>query len=186
MKKILPLLPALLLVGCSSSPADDEPNFTDTTPHSTNSDSTTLADADANTDSTASASSAPAAPFKLQKAEKDDDSALAAQVGGICGIRDYAQIIADDATDCAFALDIYKHAMDATYRLETPHPTVTEAWQSDITVKNPNSGDSYDLHCIMATNQKPVHCRTPDDANIGTRIELTARPIFSERVHTEY
>lgn len=133
-------MPALLLVGCSSSPADDEPSFTDTTPHSTSSDIGTLADADA--DSTASASSAPAAPSKLQKAEKDDDSALAAQVGGICGIRDYAQIIADDATDCAFALDIYKHAMDATYRLETPDPTVTAAWQRDITVKDPNSSDS--------------------------------------------
>lgn len=181
MKKTLSLLPALLLVGCSSTPADDEPNFTDTSPHSTSSDSGAPADAD--TDSTASAS---AAPSKLQKAEKDDDSALAAQVGGICGIRDYAQIIADDATDCAFALGIYKHAMDATYRLETPDPTVTAAWQSDITVKNPSSGDSYDLHCIMATNQKSVHCRNPENANIGTRIELTARPIFSERVHTEY
>lgn len=122
-------------------PADEEPNFTGTSPHSASSDSDALADADA-------------APAKLQKAEKDDDSALAAQVGGICGIRDYAQIIADDATDCAFALDIYKHAMNSTYRLETPDPTVTAAWQSDITVKKPSSGDSYDLHCIMATSQK--------------------------------
>ncbi|MER0093521.1 hypothetical protein [Corynebacterium sp. KPL2838] len=168
-------MPALLLVSCSSAPADDEPSFTDTTPHSTSSDSGTFADADTNTDSTASASSAPAAPSKLQKAEEDDDSALAAQVGGICGIRNYAQIIADDATDCAFALDIYKHAMDATYRLETPDPTVTAAWQRDITVKDPNSGESYDLHCIMATNQKSVHYRNPDDANIGTRIERPKR-----------
>lgn len=183
MKKILSLLPALLLVGCSSAPADDEPNFTDTSPHSTSSDSGALADADSDTDS------APSATAKLSKprrAEKDDDSALTAQVGGMCGIRDYAQIIADDATDCAFALDIYKHAMDATYRLETPDPTVTAAWQSDITVKNPSSGESYDLHCIMATNQKSVHCRSQEDENIGTRIELTARPIFSERVRTEY
>lgn len=180
MKKILSLLPALLLVGCSSTPADDEPSFTDTSPHSTSSDSGALADADADTDS------APSKPSKQQKAEKDNDSALAAQVGGMYGIRDYAQIIADDATDCAFALDIYKHAMDATYRLETPDPTVTEAWQSDITVKNPSSGESYDLHCIMATNQKSVHCRSQEDENIGTRIELTARPIFSERVRTEY
>ncbi|MGV0418589.1 hypothetical protein ACUY3J_06560 [Corynebacterium segmentosum] len=183
MKKILSLSPALLLVGCSSAPADDEPNFTDTSPHSTNSDSGALADADSDTDS---APSATAKLSKPQKAEKDDDSALAAQVGGMCGIRDYAQIIADDATDCAFALDIYKHAMDATYRLETPDPTVTAAWQSDITVKNPSSGESYDLHCIMATNQKSVHCRSQEDENIGTRIELTARPIFSERVRTEY
>ncbi|MDK8503728.1 hypothetical protein [Corynebacterium accolens] len=183
MKKILSLLPALLLVGCSSTPADDEPSFTDTSPHSTSSDSGALADADSNTDS---APSATAKLSKLQKADADDDSALAAQVGGMCGIRDYAQIIADDATDCAFALDIYKHAMDATYRLETPHPTVTEAWQSDITVKNPRSGDSHDLHCIMSTNQKSVHCRSQEDENIGTRIELTARPIFSERVRTEY
>ena len=179
MKKILSLLPALLLVGCSSAPADDEPNFTDTSPHSTNSDSGALADADSDTDS---ATSATAKLSKPRRAEKDDESALAAQVGGMCGIRDYAQIIADDATDCAFALDIYKHAMDATYRLETPDPTVTEAWQSDITVKNPSSGESYDLHCIMATNQKSVHCRSQEDENIGTRIELTARPIFSERV----
>jgi secreted protein len=174
IKKILALFPALLLVGCSSTPADEEPNFTGTSPHSASSDSDALADA------------APAKPSKLQKAEKDDDSALAAQVGGICGIRDYAQIIADDATDCAFALDIYKHAMDAPYRLETPDPTVTAAWQSDIAVKNPSSGESYDLHCIMATNQKSVHCSSQEDENIGTRIELTARPIFSERVHTEY
>jgi len=117
MKKILSLLPALLLVGCSSTPADDEPNFTDTSPHSASSDSGALADADSDTDS---APSATAKLSKPQKAEKDDDSALAAQVGGMCGIRDYAQIIADDATDCAFALDIYKHAMDATYRLEPP------------------------------------------------------------------
>lgn len=183
MKKILVLLPAPLLVGCSSSPADDEPNFTDITPHSTSSGSGALADADFDTDS---APSATAKLSKPQKAEKDDDSALAAQVGGMCGIRDYAQIIADDATDCAFALDIYKHAMDATYRLETPDPTVTAAWQSDITVKNPSSGESYDLHYIMATNQKSVHCRSQEDENIGTRIELTARPIFSERVRTEY
>lgn len=106
MKKILSLLPALLLVGGSSAPADDEPNFTDTSPHSTSSDSGALADADADSD-TDSAPSATAKLSKPQKAEKDDDSALAAQVGGMCGIRDYAQIIADDTTDCAFALDIY-------------------------------------------------------------------------------
>ncbi|EFM43148.1 hypothetical protein HMPREF0277_1799 [Corynebacterium accolens ATCC 49726] len=110
-------MPAFLLVGGSSTPTDDDPNFTDTSPHSTSSDSGALADADADTDS---APSEPAKPSKQQKAEKDDDSALAAQLGGMCGIRDYAQIIADDATNCASALDIYKHAMDATYRLETP------------------------------------------------------------------
>ena len=76
--------------------------------------------------------------------------------------------------------------MDATYRLKTPDPTVTAAWQSDITVKNPSSGDTYVLHCIMTTSQKSVHCRSQEDENIGTRIELTARPIFSERVRTEY
>ena len=64
MKKILSLLPALLLVGCSSTPADDEPSFTDTSPHSASSDSGALADADADTDS------APSKPSKQQKAEK--------------------------------------------------------------------------------------------------------------------
>ena len=129
-----------MLVGCSSTPADEEPNFTDTTPHSTGSDSDVLADADA-----------------------DTDSALAAQVGGICGIRDTHKSSPTMPPIAPFALDIYKHAMDATYRLETPDPTVTAAWQSDITVKNPNSGESYDLHCIMATNQKSVHYINPDE-----------------------
>ena len=162
MKKYLPLLSIAVLSACSSQPEADEPSFADPAAHSSEDEQASLADAP----------------------ESDPDPDLAQQIGGDCGGRDYSLITAQDDTNCAFAMEIYKRAMKATYQLEAPDPSVTPAWQSDITAKDPVSGDKHVLHCIICTNHKNLSCLA-DDSAIGARLEITVQPGFADRVHTK-
>ena len=93
-----------MLSACSSQPEADEPSFADPAAHSSEDEQASLADAP----------------------EDNPDSDLAQQIGGDCGARDYALISAQEDTNCAFAMEIYKRAMKATYQLEAPDPSVTQ------------------------------------------------------------
>ncbi|MEK0086338.1 hypothetical protein [Corynebacterium sp. KPL4072] len=107
------------------------------------------------------------------------------QIGGYCGTSSSGDSIdAGDATSCEFAAAVFDAAMQASYTLHSPDPTVTAVYQADITASSPATKQSYNLKCHMGSDQRNLTCEKPGDKTVRASFETADKSIWSRRVAT--
>lgn len=107
------------------------------------------------------------------------------QIGGYCGTSSSGDSIdAGDATSCEFAAAVFDAAMQASYTLHSPDPTVTAVYQADITANSPATKQSYNLKCHMGSDQRNLTCEKPGDKTVRASFETADKSIWSRRVAT--
>ena len=89
------------------------------------------------------------------------------QIGGYCGTSSSGDSIdAGDATSCEFAAAVFDAAMQASYTLRSPDPTVTSVYHADVSASSPVTKQSYDLDCRMGSDQRVLTCERPGDLSL--------------------
>ena len=109
----------------------------------------------------------------------------AGQIGGYCGTSSSGDSIdAGDATSCEFAAAVFDAAMQASYTLRSPDPTVTSVYHADVSASSPVTKQSYDLDCRMGSDQRVLTCERPGDKTVRASFETADKSIWSRRVAT--
>ena len=107
------------------------------------------------------------------------------QIGGYCGTSSSGDSIdAGDATSCEFAAVVFDAAMQASYTLRSPDPTVTSVYHADVSASSPVTKQSYDLDCRMGSDQRVLTCEKPGDKTVRASFETADKSIWSKRVAT--
>jgi len=107
------------------------------------------------------------------------------QIGGYCGTSSSGDSIdAGDATSCEFAAAVFDAAMQASYTLRSPDPTVTSVYHADVSASSPVTKQSYDLDCRMGSDQRVLTCERPGDKTVRASFETADKSIWSRRVAT--
>ena len=107
------------------------------------------------------------------------------QIGGYCGTSSSGDSIdAGDATSCEFAAAVFDAAMQASYTLRSPDPTVTSVYHADVSASSPVTKQSYDLDCRMGSDQRVLTCEKPGDKTVRASFETADKSIWSRRVAT--
>ena len=107
------------------------------------------------------------------------------QIGGYCGTSSSGDSIdAGDATSCEFAAAVFDAAMQASYTLRSPDPTVTSVYHADVSASSPVTKQSYDLDCRMGSDQRVLTCEKPGDKTVRASFETADKSIWSKRVAT--
>lgn len=107
------------------------------------------------------------------------------QIGGYCGTSSSGDSIdAGDATSCEFAAAVFDAAMQASYTLRSPDPTVTAVYHADVSASSPVTKQSYDLDCRMGSDQRVLTCEKPGDKTVRASFETADKSIWSKRVAT--
>ena len=107
------------------------------------------------------------------------------QIGGYCGTSSSGDSIdAGDATSCEFAAAVFDAAMQASYTLRSPDPTVTAVYHADVSASSPVTKQSYDLDCRMGSDQRVLTCERPGDKTVRASFETADKSIWSKRVAT--
>ena len=107
------------------------------------------------------------------------------QIGGYCGTSSSGDSIdAGDATSCEFAAAVFDAAMQASYTLRSPDPTVTAVYHADVSASSPVTKQSYDLDCRMGSDQRVLTCERPGDKTVRASFETADKSIWSRRVAT--
>lgn len=107
------------------------------------------------------------------------------QIGGYCGTSSSGDSIdAGDATSCEFAAAVFDAAMQASYTLRSPDPTVTSVYHADVSASSPVTKQSYDLDCRMGSDQRVLTCEKPGDKTVRVSFETADKSIWSRRVAT--
>ena len=107
------------------------------------------------------------------------------QIGGYCGTSSSGDSIdAGDATSCEFAAAVFDAAMQASYTLRSPDPTVTAVYHADVSASSPVTKQSYDLDCHMGTDLRNLTCEKPGDNTVRASFETADKSIWSRRVAT--
>ncbi|WP_408918471.1 hypothetical protein ACKFRN_08970 [Corynebacterium kefirresidentii] len=107
------------------------------------------------------------------------------QIGGYCGTSSSGDSIdAGDATSCEFAAVVFDAAMQASYTLRSPDPTVTSVYHADVSASSPVTKQSYDLDCRMGSDQRVLTCERPGDKTVRASFETADKSIWSRRVAT--
>lgn len=107
------------------------------------------------------------------------------QIGGYCGTSSSGDSIdAGDATSCEFAAAVFDAAMQASYTLRSPDPTVTAVYHADVSASSPVTKQSYDLDCRMGSDQRVLTCEKPGDKTVRASFETADKSIWSRRVAT--
>ena len=107
------------------------------------------------------------------------------QIGGYCGTSSSGDSIdAGDATSCEFAAAVFDAAMQASYTLRSPDPTVTSVYHADVSASSPVTKQSYDLDCRMGSDQRVLTCDRPGDKTVRASFETADKSIWSRRVAT--
>ena len=107
------------------------------------------------------------------------------QIGGYCGTSSSGDSIdAGDATSCEFAAAVFDAAMQASYTLRSPDPTVTSVYHADVSASSPGTKQSYDLDCRMGSDQRVLTCERPGDKTVRASFETADKSIWSRRVAT--
>ena len=107
------------------------------------------------------------------------------QIGGYCGTSSSGDSIdAGDATSCEFAAAVVDAAMQASYTLRSPDPTVTSVYHADVSASSPVTKQSYDLDCRMGSDQRVLTCERPGDKTVRASFETADKSIWSRRVAT--
>lgn len=107
------------------------------------------------------------------------------QIGGYCGTSSSGDSIdAGDATSCEFAAAVFDAAMQASYTLRSPDPTVTSVYHADVSASSPATKQSYDLDCRMGSDQRVLTCEKPGDKTVRASFETADKSIWSKRVAT--
>lgn len=107
------------------------------------------------------------------------------QIGGHCGTSSSGDSIdAGDATSCEFAAAVFDAAMQASYTLRSPDPTVTAVYHADVSASSPVTKQSYDLDCRMGSDQRVLTCEKPGDKTVRASFETADKSIWSRRVAT--
>ena len=109
----------------------------------------------------------------------------AGQIGGYCGTSSSGDSIdAGDLTSCEFAAAVFDAAMQASYTLRSPDPTVTSVYHADVSASSPVTKQSYDLDCRMGSDQRVLTCEKPGDKTVRASFETADKSIWSRRVAT--
>ena len=109
----------------------------------------------------------------------------AGQIGGYCGTSSSGDSInAGDATSCEFAAAVFDAAMQASYTLRSPDPTVTAVYHADVSASSPVTKQSYDLDCRMGSDQRVLTCEKPGDKTVRASFETADRSVWTKRVAT--
>ncbi|MCK6083472.1 MULTISPECIES: hypothetical protein [Corynebacterium] len=107
------------------------------------------------------------------------------QIGGYCGTSSSGDSIdAGDATSCEFAAAVFDAAMQASYTLRSPDPTVTSVYHADVSASSPVTKQPYDLDCRMGSDQRVLTCEKPGDKTVRASFETADKSIWSRRVAT--
>ena len=107
------------------------------------------------------------------------------QIGGYCGTSSSGDSIdAGDATSCEFAAAVFDAAMQASYTLRSPDPTVTSVYHADVSASSPVTKQSYDLDCRMGSDQRVLTCEKPGDKTVRASFETADKSVWSRRVAT--
>lgn len=107
------------------------------------------------------------------------------QIGGYCGTSSSGDSIdAGDATSCEFAAAVFDAAMQASYTLRSPDPTVTSVYHADVSASSPVTKQSYDLDCRMGSDQRVLTYERPGDKTVRASFETADKSIWSRRVAT--
>ncbi|WP_299038064.1 hypothetical protein [uncultured Corynebacterium sp.] len=107
------------------------------------------------------------------------------QIGGYCGTSSSGDSIdAGDATSCEFAAAVFDAAMQASYTLRSPDPTVTAVYHADVSASSPVTKQSYDLDCRMGSDQRVLTCERPGDKTVRASFKTADKSIWSRRVAT--
>ena len=107
------------------------------------------------------------------------------QIGGYCGTSSSGDSIdAGDATSCEFAAAVFDAAMQASYTLRSPDPTVTSVYHADVSASSPVTKQSYDLDCRMGSDQRVLTCEKPGDKTVRASFETADRNVWTKRVAT--
>ena len=107
------------------------------------------------------------------------------QIGGYCGTSSSGDSIdAGDATSCEFAAAVFDAAIQASYTLRSPDPTVTSVYHADVSASSPVTKQSYDLDCRMGSDQRVLTCEKPGDKTVRASFETADKSIWSRRVAT--
>ena len=107
------------------------------------------------------------------------------QIGGYCGTSSSGDSIdAGDATSCELAAAVFDAAMQASYTLRSPDPTVTAVYHADVSASSPVTKQSYDLDCRMGSDQRVLTCERPGDKTVRASFETADKSIWSRRVAT--
>ena len=107
------------------------------------------------------------------------------QIGGYCGTSSSGDSIdAGDATSCEFAAAVFDAAMQASYTLRSPDPTVTSVYHADVSASSPVTKQSYDLDCRMGSDQRVLTCERPGDKTVRASFETADKSVWSRRVAT--
>ena len=107
------------------------------------------------------------------------------QIGGYCGTSSSGDSIdAGDATSCEFAAAVFDAAIQASYTLRSPDPTVTSVYHADVSASSPVTKQSYDLDCRMGSDQRVLTCERPGDKTVRASFETADKSIWSRRVAT--
>ena len=102
------------------------------------------------------------------------------QIGGYCGTSSSGDSIdAGDATSCEFAAAVFDAAMQASYTLRSPDPTVTSVYHADVSASSPVTKQSYDLDCRMGSDQRVLTCERPGDKTVRASFETADKSIWS-------
>ena len=107
------------------------------------------------------------------------------QIGGYCGTSSSGDSIdAGDATSCEFAAAVFDAAMQASYTLRSPDPTVTSVYHADVSASSPVTKQSYNLDCRMGSDQRVLTCEKPGDRTLSASFETADRSVWTKRVAT--
>lgn len=107
------------------------------------------------------------------------------QIGGYCGTSSSGDSIdAGDATSCEFAAAVFDAAMQASYTLRSPDPTVTSVYHADVSASSPVTMQSYDLDCHMGSDQRVLTCEKPGDNSVRASFETADKSVWTKRVAT--
>ena len=107
------------------------------------------------------------------------------QIGGYCGTSSSGDSIdAGDATSCEFAAAVFDAAMQASYTLRSPDPTVTSVYHADVSTSSPVTKQSYDLDCRMGSDQRVLTCEKPGDKTVRASFETADKSVWTKRVAT--
>lgn len=82
------------------------------------------------------------------------------QVGGDCGTTNQGdRITAGSRTSCEMAAATFDAAINANYYAWTPDPTVTSIPRTNLSVRSPQTGKTYNLICTVDQSHRELSCR---------------------------